>query len=396
MKYDIYLWEHPAHLPPLKTFEQGAQEFQALESIDMGVANPKLIAFGEQLAQRFPGADNFAPDSAEAQDAPWPTSPAISAADATCAVYLMGVPNNQWEHVMAAAVEIGTAVGLTVLIDQLSILFLPSGEILPEEKGGVIWENFLGALEDMKKPGNELLSKPDLRKLMVAEIQKILKPVLRILTEVRIQKILKRHGFKAERWHHWTVAWAFSRKTPNGEQLVHYTIKGRFPDYTAELYFLVTDNAVAAVWNDGVKEEPGATYVFKLGYFMGNPEVPLPMGTSHARAQVLSLVADNAMKLLNQSTTLQNIDSLLNGTEHQGLRFIDSYLALDFVIVAWLVRNPQLQTYIDYYLAHMELNDHNRRKWELRVKRLDAVVAYFQQHPDYKDIVVRTRLKASA
>jgi hypothetical protein len=375
MSVDIYLWEHPSHLPPLTTLEEGVQEFLALSPKELGIVNPKFIAFGEQLAQRFPGADSFSPDSDEAQDAAWPTSPAHEAKQVTSAVYVFGLPDNQWECVMAAAVELGTKAGLTVLIDLLGILFLPTGEILPDDAGAFIWENFLGALEDRKKPESEFLSKPDLRRLMTEEIKKILAP----------------HGFRLEKKES-GIDGSFTRSIQSSKQKLSFRIMGYSPSsYACEIFCTVIENAVAEVGRGALGyEDAMQTFFLNLAFFSDPPYTPLGIGTPKDRANVFSLVANQALRLFNQSTNLNELDLLLNGPQSEPLRSRVSERFISPVIVAWLTRNPNLQSIIDYALEHTQGGGTNAQWF------INALAAYFQKHPDYKDIVVRTRLKAGA
>ena len=63
------------------------------------VINAKFIAFAQKLVGRYPRADMCEPDSDEARDAPWPSSPVNDTKGLKRAVYVLGLPDENREHV---------------------------------------------------------------------------------------------------------------------------------------------------------------------------------------------------------------------------------------------------------------------------------------------------------
>ena len=114
-------------------------------------------------------------------------------------VWVLDMPDDAQERVqvMRCVVDEATAKGLTVMDEQLGMVFLPSGQVLPQsDQAG--WDDLKQQMDAAAQAKEKPITKADLRKMMAT----------------LMNEILKKHGFVVKKMPHGVTA--FTRSFEGG------------------------------------------------------------------------------------------------------------------------------------------------------------------------------------
>ena len=319
------------------------------------VINAKFIAFAQKLVGRYPSADMCEPDSDEARDAPWPSSPVNDTKGLKRAVYVLGLPDENRERVLRYTVDAATSLGLTVLDEQLGMVFLPSGQVLPAERKE-LWAGFKSDLDAMGAPAKRV-AKAEVRKMMTIFINNVLEP----------------HGFKARKSKR--VDMEFIRSTDNGYQSVEMEIRGASPYFECQITCRGVDESTISIVKEVLNDiYLGATFQFELGFFVQNSNFSLPISSTVEIQFLLSLLKHKALPMLDSSRDIKGIDFLLNDAQSEPYRSYFRSVSFNPIVVAWLARNPRFETVVEY------ARKHTVGAGMFTIKHLDKLLAYLREH----------------
>lgn len=126
-QYQIYIWVQSENQPEPATFEAASQTMLALQTSG-APANAKFVALVEQLLKYRPsqacdpGCTHFA----------WGGDPLKEAQDNEQAIFSLRLPQADRVALLRLVVDTASAQGLAVLDEQIGMVFLPSGAVLPE------------------------------------------------------------------------------------------------------------------------------------------------------------------------------------------------------------------------------------------------------------------------
>ena len=126
--YQIYIWVQSDKQPEPATFETARQTRLALQMIG-APANAKFVALVEQLLKHHP-SQACAPACSHLV---WGGDPLKEAQDNDQAIFSLRLPQADRVALLRLVVDTATTLGLTVLDEQLGMVFLPSGAVFPEE-----------------------------------------------------------------------------------------------------------------------------------------------------------------------------------------------------------------------------------------------------------------------
>lgn len=126
--YQIYIWVQSKNEPEPATFEVASQTLLALQTSGVP-ANAKFVALVEQLLKHHPSqaGDLRRPHCA------WGGDPLKEAQDNEQAIFCIRLSQADRVQLLRLVVDTATAQGLTVLDEQIGMVFFPSGAVLPEE-----------------------------------------------------------------------------------------------------------------------------------------------------------------------------------------------------------------------------------------------------------------------
>lgn len=367
MSYSLHIWERPGGLPEPASLQQAGEQMLALERLAR-LVNPKFVALGCAMAEHFPVCEpGDAPD-----DAIWPCDPAAEAATVTQAVWAVGIPDEHRVQVAHWVVQQATALGLTVLDDQLGMAFLPGGQVLPVEKAP-LWAGLTRDLAAQGKP----FTKADFRKMMVLFLKETLEPF----------------GFVVDKPPTWAIAAVFTRRLPDGYQQVNLQVDGWAPEYESVIYCKHRSNRVEAPFEavfSGQYGESEWTLWFSLGDFEGKYNRLAAKGSADIR-RWMSVLRDRALPVLDMAQTLQGLDQVMNTADlipfppdphrpqirqsmdrhvkRKGLKAVFKPL-----IVAWMVKNPRLDAMV------AEWREIIRPRVDAHDADLDRLLAYLREH----------------
>ena len=132
--YKIHILEPSGDLSGPATFEAALQTLRGLQGSKIP-ANPKFVELVLQLLKQHPSqaSDPSCPHLA------WGGDPLKSAQNSDEAVFSLSLPTANHVELLRLVVDTATALGLTVLDDQIGMVFLASGTVLPEERA-VSWK----------------------------------------------------------------------------------------------------------------------------------------------------------------------------------------------------------------------------------------------------------------
>jgi hypothetical protein len=128
-EYKIYIWQQSSDLPGPTTFEAAGQTMQALKNIQ-APANLKFVELVQQLLKHHPSqaSDPHCPHSA------WGGDPLGDALTGDKKLFCLSLPPANRVELLRLVVDTASARGLTVLDDQIGMVFFPGGAVLPEDR----------------------------------------------------------------------------------------------------------------------------------------------------------------------------------------------------------------------------------------------------------------------
>ena len=127
-QYQIYIWIQNKNQPEPATFAAASQTMLALQT-NGAPANAKFVALVEQLLKHYPSQ---ACDAGFTHSV-WGGDPLKEAQDNEQAIFCLCLPQANRVELLRLVVDTATVQGLVVFDEQLGMVFLPSGAVLPEE-----------------------------------------------------------------------------------------------------------------------------------------------------------------------------------------------------------------------------------------------------------------------
>ena len=206
MSYNLNIWEKPAHWSTPAKLQEAAKHLQALEQTLPSI-NPALQELARQLSACYPSMDSPGEDI---RDAVWISNPVKDVEAMERAVWVLGLPDEDRVTVLCHVVEIANMLGLTVLDDQMGMVFLPGGKVLPANKRA-LWE---GVKAHVRNAPPVKVTKAQLRKKMLG-----------IFTPILLKhgfEMLDKEALKAYRLQDYAAI----RQVQGGEQMIFGNLKG--------------------------------------------------------------------------------------------------------------------------------------------------------------------------
>ena len=147
MSYNLYVWEQPKGQQQPATLQEAGVMARALERTGLR-PGANAISFLQDLS---PELGTVAPD-----DSP---------------VLVLGVSQSDRLQFIRRAVDAARRRGLTVLDDQLGLVFLPTGAVLPQGQA-LLWQQVVEQLDGLPPP----LTKAAVRRLLRTRLDEVLGP----------------------------------------------------------------------------------------------------------------------------------------------------------------------------------------------------------------------------
>jgi hypothetical protein len=177
MSYDLNIFEWPKGLYQPENLERIHWAIEGIRTDELG-GNPKFVALAQALLNRYPMApgagelegDNPDVDEAVDDDAiDWPYDPVQEARGIETAVWRMSVPNEQRLGVLRLLVDTAKTLGLVVHDEQLSMAWMPSGQVFPAG-ANELW----GGFKEHQDSAPPLKTKAQIRKAFIPALKALL------------------------------------------------------------------------------------------------------------------------------------------------------------------------------------------------------------------------------
>jgi len=348
MSYDIRVWDHPPDLPTPTKIEEVESLADALWKRRPG-PNPKIIAFAERITAKYPSQAQAYAQKPRREDFTWIGDTAGDARREERGIFSFSVnlaPDPA--PIISCIVEAANALALTVLDEQIGVLWLPWGHVIgpPGEDYEESW-----AASSMK-----LFTKEDVPRTE-ASMSKAL--------AAGIEEVLRPQGFKRMKsisgWPRWEAA------TKVGTFVIELYVNkdslgaahfGYDWDLWIDIINPEAEAAARSLLHESELKRP--TCHFRLGELDGpqwgrvcSPETM--RGVPRLASQVL-------IPLLARLSTLGALDEFMNeGTAssvgdkakldtpilpHMNRQSLDMAFSLKPVIVAWLAKSPRFEAVV--------------------------------------------------
>ena len=173
----LKVWQQPHDTPTPTTLDEAIQTMDALQLTQPGI-NPSFVAVALKLVKKFP---------VDVEDSVWSSDPVDAVAMFRGGVWVLDMPDDAQERVqlMRCVVDEAAAKGLTVMDEQLGMVFLPSGQVLPQsDQAG--WDDLKQQMDAAAQAKEKPITKADLRKMMAT----------------LMNEMLQKHGFVAKKMPH--------------------------------------------------------------------------------------------------------------------------------------------------------------------------------------------------
>lgn len=343
MSYNLTIWETPVHWKTPAKLQEAAKHLQALEQT-LASINPALQELARQLAALYPSMDSPGED---ARDAVWISNPVKDVEAMERAVWVLGLPDEDRVTVLCHVVEIANMLGLTVLDDQMGMVFLPGGKVLPANKRA-LWE---GVKAHVRNAPPVKVTKAQLRKKML---------------EIFTPRLIK-HGFKLDAAilktdQYKTQDYFAVRQVQGGEQIIFGSLKGEPSEFRFVIFCEMTNFQAKQIakeilnefdmWGGGVSIAPE--------WFTGNHHRGVPVNTDEEIGQAMALFEDKVMPVLDMASDIKGLDRVMNDTTlvrrvppYPG--HSDNYSSyirskgIAPLTIARLAGNPQFDEIVKYY-----------------------------------------------
>lgn len=342
MSYDIYFWDGAA-TPAPATLADAVSGLRALAD-QPRPAGSRLPAFAALVEAQFTAPTQEASLRRQFEG----FARAVAQGGAILAVEL---PADDRLPVFRFLVETALAQGLAVFDEQIGLLFLPDGRVLPEEGAGA-WSDIKRELD---KAGESELPRTlaGLKKRCEADLSALLLPL----------------GFQKENQPNSDFPAFMRAGKPGIYQRVSADFRGSYPYYNVSIYFAVRcEGAVEKLSRAGFSKVLD-TLFFRLSAVSGRSEEVV---SSESYGALLGAIKEYALPLLEEGKTVVGLDRLLNTDFNVKVRdSIRRNLAMpNCLAVAWLARRSDLELLIaELDEAALVIWDTSSRKIEHARKR---------------------------
>lgn len=297
MSYNLFVWEHPAGAPLPASPEEAGALVASLQRTGSR-AGGNLVAFVRQLPPEL--------GAAAADDSP---------------VMVLGMPGADRLRFIRRTVDVAKAHRLTVLDDQLGLLFLPTGAVLPRDQAP-LWGAVVEELDMSPKP----LGKAEAEKLLRQHVGEVLAPH-------RFQPV------KESRFH-----LDFARPVDGGVQRVQFWISGAGAELRCAVICKVTHERVAEIYDRFCgKNIPGGaewSVMLTLPELLGeDPDATFPVANGAAVQALAATIARVVVPRLDEWTDIAGVDRVFN----REARFPVMTHRFASLIVAALAGNPDFE-----------------------------------------------------
>jgi len=374
MSYDIRVWDLPADHASPDSFEAAARQWSRLEALEPG-PNPKFAALA--TAMRALSDDD---------DSPWVGDPVASAQNCHRAVWVFELPGQERARLLYAVVKLANGIGLTVLDDQLGLVFCPPDRVLPPDRAK-LWRRATDALAG--QPLSLGPKKPGSLAAICRELQSALDASLLPRGFVAHQQPQQSPYYSAR-----TVA-VYARSTAAGGQEVTLLAETYGETPTVIIEANVFSEAIADVVR-AMFPEYGATQVrrqlnFSPSLFHGATSY-VPVRSREDVTRLLEAVANPFLSILEQTRTTGGMDAILTGAIAYPLpdsgrprdpKTLSEYLNRNFgyaaLISAWLNGNDRFDAIRLGKRAAAEHIERSTAPGEM-TRLLDHVLNHLREH----------------
>lgn len=301
MSYNLFVWEQPAGAPLPRSPEEAGALVAGLQRAE-GRAGGNLVAF----ARRLPGELG-----------------AASSDDS--AVLVLGLPQEDRLRFIRAVVEAAKAHRLTVLDDQLGLVFLPTGAVLPPDQTQ-LWDAVVEELDTLPKP----LGKAETERLLRRHVGEALAP----------------HGFRPVPESRFHVE--FARPVDGGVQRVQFWISGAGAELRCGVICTVTHEKVAEIYDRFCgKNIPGGaewSLLVNAPELLGErPDATFPVANASGVQALAATIARVVVPRLDEWKDIAGVDRVVN----RDARFPVMAQRFASLIVAALAGNPDFERLAD-------------------------------------------------
>lgn len=322
MSYDVFFWDYSEVNAPA-SFVEAIAQIKTLSSKPRPT-DSRLPAFACLIESLLTGPDQE--PSVRRQFEGF-----SRAVDDGGAVLTVNLPMDDRLPVFRLLVDTAMAQGLAVFDDQIGLLFLPDGQVLPEEGRG--------AWDDIKR---------ELDNADAEELPRSLS-AFKKRCEDNLAALLIPLGF-IKKMRPGSDAPVFTRM---GEQGIHQRLstsyRGSYPYYNVTVFLAVRCDKAAEVFAQAGFGEFSYTVITRLSSVSGCPE---EVSSPSTYKELLSAVRHHAIPFFEEGKTLKGLDRLLNADINEKVKQDQrTTLAMpNCLIVAWLAGNQ----YLDAVIAELD------------------------------------------
>lgn len=297
MSYGLFVWEQPAGKPHPATLADAGALMRALEGTGLPPGG-NLVSFARQLPP-------------ESGPAALPDGP----------VMVLDMPQADRLRFIRRTVDAARKHKLTVLDDQLGLVFLPTGAMLPREQAP-FWKAVVEQLDTSPRP----LEKAEAQSLLSKHVGEKLAP----------------HGFRPVTGSRFHVD--FARPVEGGVQRVQFWISGAGSELRCGVLCTVTHDRVAEIYERFCgKDIPGGaewSLLINLPELLGEPfDAKFPVASAAQVQALAATIARVALPRLDEWTGIAAIDRVVN----REVRFPVMKQRFASLIVAALAGNPDFE-----------------------------------------------------
>ncbi len=335
----VEIWQHPAHLPPIKSYGDAVRSLEEAETVPMVRPSQAFVALGSALVRTWPSADMLSPDDLGRRDTIWVASPkeVVYHLGGT-SIWRFGPPLEEVEAVTLKLLEEARRLGLTVIDVESEIVWLPSGQIFPSYKE-----------QDWKEYAEEFKTWPKTR--TSASIRKI--------TRDKLTTLLEKIGFEPsqDNRHFEGSDFYFVRRVEVGQQVIFGTVRPRGDKFFLSLACKGDENHAENILKHVFGVRFNGEYFFgcfrQLGYEVDVGD-GMELGTDAQSVAALKALEQGAVQALELGRDIRGLDRMLNHPDalpgHKGnlSAYVQSrnYVPL---VVAWLANSQHFDEVVESY-----------------------------------------------
>lgn len=374
MSYDIRIWEHPVGLERPDSFEAAVRPGLELETRTEG-QNPKFV----QLAT---GLRNLSDDD----NSPWVSDPVASAQRCQRLVWAFELPDRERVRLLYTVIKLANALGLTVLDDQLGLVFCPPDRVFPPDRAA-LWQSAANEL------AGETVPVAPKRSASIAAIRKEL--------EASLDATLLPRGFVADRsppqcpyYSTKTIA-VYSRPTATGGQAVSLMVQKTRDTPTVVIDVNVFSHAITDIARAVFPEYDEGIWQRQLNFWTGmfhGDRCYMHVHTRDDVQRILKSVESPVLAILDQTCTAAGMQAVLSGAMTYPLpgyggpndpaslsEFCIQNFGYTALISAWQHGSDQFEA-IRQAMREITERDTPQQMREEMCQRLDQVVDHLRKH----------------